>query len=160
MKKMALVVTAALALSACATSKEQSRLTEIAGTPLRDLNISTPEIPPVLRAALAQPYAVPAKQDCASLNSQVDALDDLLGADIDVPEEKQDRTEMARDMAGKAATGALQNTVEGAIPFRGWLRKLSGAERRSNEVQNALLAGKVRRGFLKGVMQARSCRLS
>ncbi|WP_256081888.1 hypothetical protein [Massilia sp. YIM B04103] len=157
MKNMAIVITAALALSACATSKEQSRITEIAGTPLRDLNISKPDIPAALREALDKPYAMPAKQDCPSLNAQLDTLDDLLGPDIDVPEEKQDRTEMARDMAGKAATGALQNTVEGAIPFRGWLRKLSGAERHSNEVQHALLAGKIRRGFLKGMMHARAC---
>ncbi|MBB3120401.1 hypothetical protein [Pseudoduganella violacea] len=159
MKTMALAIAAALALTACA-SPEQARITEIAGTPLRDLNISKPEIPAALREALDKPYATPAQQDCPSLASQVDTLDDLLGPDIDAPEEKQGRTEMARDMASKAATGALQNTVEGAIPFRGWLRKLSGAERHSKEVQNALLAGKIRRGFLKGVMQTRACSLA
>jgi len=47
--------------------------------------------------------------------------------------------------------------VEGAIPFRGWLRKLSGAERHSKQAQTAVLAGKVRRGYLRGIMASNSC---
>lgn len=142
---------AVLALSACAT-KKQNRIEEISATPLRDLNISKAEIPAVLRAAMDHPYALPAERSCPALQDLVLELDDELGPDIDVPEEKLGALDASRQAVGNAATGALQRTVEGAIPFRGWIRKLSGAERQSRQVQAAVLAGKIRRGFLKGVM--------
>jgi hypothetical protein len=156
MHRLALVLVA-LTLSACA-SKEQQNIGDIAATPLRDLNISKVEIPEMLQAASNNPYQTPASMSCPSLLEQVSALDELLGPDVDAPEEKLARDAMAREALGKAATGALQNTVEGAIPFRGWLRKLSGAERHSRHAQEAVLAGKVRRGFLKGIMQSQDCR--
>jgi hypothetical protein len=43
------------------------------------------------------------------------------------------------------------------IPFRGWVRKLDGAERHSKEVAAAIAAGSVRRAFLKGVGQTLGC---
>ena len=58
---------------------------------------------------------------------------------------------------GNAAVGALQKTVEGAIPFRGWVRKLTGAERYSRKVAAAITAGSIRRAFLKGVAAADGC---
>lgn len=147
---------AVLALSACA-SKEQNRIEDISATPLRDLNLAKVEIPGVLSDAMANPYLAPADRSCPVLLAQVAGLDEELGPDIDVPEEKLGRMDASREALGKAATGALQNTVEGAIPFRGWLRKLSGAERHSRQAQAAVLAGKIRRGYLKGLMASSSC---
>jgi len=148
---------AALALSACAT-KDQNRIQDIGATPLRDLNIAKVEIPEVLRDAMNNPYQRPADHGCPTLLAQLAALDEELGPDIDVPEEKLGRLDASREALGNAATGALQNTVEGAIPFRGWLRKLSGAERHSRQAQAAVLAGKIRRGYFKGLMTAQDCR--
>lgn len=155
MQRLTLAI-AALALAACAT-KEQNRIEDIAATPLRDLNVAKVEIPPVLREALANPYLMPADRTCPALLAHVASLDEELGPDIDVHEEKAGRMDASRAALGNAAGGALQNTVEGAIPFRGWLRKLSGAERHSREAQAAVLAGKIRRGYLKGVMASASC---
>jgi len=156
MKKFAVVVGVALLLGACA-SKDQDRMEDIAKTPLRDLNIKKVDVPAVLREAVEKPYAMPSDLSCTALSNQVLALDELLGPDIDAPEIKLETEEAAQAELRKAAGGALQNTVEGAIPFRGWLRKLSGAERHTRRVQEAMLAGKIRRGYLKGVMQSRSC---
>jgi len=150
---------AVLSLSACATQKEQDRIEEISKTPLRDLNISKVEIPGVLRDAMGNPYKSPADRSCPALQAQVADLDEELGPDLDVPEEKLSNMEKGREALSNAATGALQNTVEGAIPFRGWLRKLSGAERQSRHAQAAVLAGKVRRGYLKGIMASTSCHM-
>jgi hypothetical protein len=147
---------AALALSACAT-QEQSRIEDISVTPLRDLNIAKVEIPPILSEAMAHPYSLPADRSCTGLLAQIASLDEQLGPDIDVPEETLNRTDASRAALSKAATGALQNTVEGAIPFRGWLRKLSGAERHSRQAQAAVLAGKIRRGYLKGLLASSPC---
>ena len=38
--------------------------------------------------------------------------------------------ERGSDAVENSAIGALQSTAEGIIPFRGWVRKLTGAERR------------------------------
>jgi len=43
---------------------------------------------------------------------------------------------------------------ESLIPYRSWVRKLSGAERASKAVAAAISAGMVRRGFLKGMLQS------
>lgn len=157
MKKLLLVVLVA-SLSACA-STEQNRVGDIAATPLRDFNIKPTDIPPVLVEAKQKPYAAPFDQSCEGLGRQVAVLDDVLGADLDAESvsDEVSKTERAKTAVGKAATGALQKTVEGAIPFRGWVRKLSGAERHSNEASAAIAAGTARRAFLKGLALGRSC---
>ena len=106
---------------------------------------------------MGNPYKTPADKSCPALLAQLTDLDEELGPDIDAPEEKKGKIDASRDALGNAATGALQRTVEGAIPFRGWLRKLSGAERHSKQAQSAILADKIRRGYLKGIMASNSC---
>jgi hypothetical protein len=156
MNKLLLAVLA-VALSACATS-QQEKVGSIAATPLNDLNVGNTVIPPVLQKAKAQPYAMPADMACATLQAEVDLLDVALGADIDEPEPESDNSgSRAEKVVGGAALGAMQRTVEGAIPFRGWLRKLSGAERHARDVAAAITAGSVRRGFLKGIAVTRAC---
>jgi hypothetical protein len=126
-KHLALAI---LTLAGCAAPQQQ-RAGEIAATPLRDFNLSSKTIPPVLLEARKHPYVLPADQTCAGLLAQV-----------------------------RAALGnALQKTVEGAIPFRGWVRKLSGAERHSEDIAASIGAGTARRAFLKGVAVARTCQV-
>jgi hypothetical protein len=159
----AVLLTSALLLSACASRQPappaesqgtNARVTQAVTTPLSDLNLMKTEIPPLLQAAAAGPYAPPADSSCAALNSAVLALDELLAPDLDAPPEaKQSLTERG----GDAALNALQRTAEGAVPFRGWLRKLSGAERQSRRVEAAIEAGQARRSFLKGMRAGRGC---
>jgi hypothetical protein len=65
--------------------------------------------------------------------------------------------EKGTTMAGDSAIDALRGTTEGLIPFRGWVRKLTGAERHSKEVASAIAAGIVRRAYLKGIGQSHGC---
>jgi hypothetical protein len=58
---------------------------------------------------------------------------------------------------GQAAIGAVRGAAEGVVPFRGWVRKLTGAEQYSKDVAAAIAAGTIRRAFLKGVGQANGC---
>jgi len=60
-------------------------------------------------------------------------------------------------MAGDAAMDAFKGVAEDVIPFRGLVRKLSGAERHSKKVTAALVAGSVRRAYLKGMRVAQGC---
>ena len=87
------------------------------------------------------------------------ALDAVLGADLDAPPRSDDPglVERGGTAVGDAAVGAFRRTAEDVVPFRGWVRKLSGAERYSKEVAAAIAAGTIRRGFLKGLGQAAGC---
>ena len=80
--------------------------------------------------------------------SEVSALDEVLGPDLDLPEE-----ERARISAGRMA-----KTVVGSfIPFRGLIREVSGANDHDRRIRAAIQAGLARRGFLKGAGQAKGC---
>lgn len=150
------LLTAALVLTACASSS-QDKVATAATTPLSDLNVVRADIPEVLQAAQRAPYAPPADASCSGLAAAVHALDEVLGADLDAPPGSGSPSLL--DRGEDAATGALQRTAEGVIPFRGWVRKLSGAERYARHVSAAITAGGVRRGYLKGLAAAKACPL-
>ena len=127
-------------------------------TPLSDLNLIRAEISPALTAAVKGPYLPVADKSCATISNEVMALDYALGVDLDAPAGAEpDLVEKGGAELGNAAVGALRRTVEGAIPFRSWIRKFSGAEKHSREVATAVAAGIVRRAFLKGLGQAYAC---
>ncbi len=162
--RITLALLIAISLTACAATDE-ARVSKAAVTPLNDFNLANAPIPQVLQAALKSPYALPAMPaapDCAALALEVAALDAVLGPDVDAAGSVINKGlgangEIVGDVVGDEAASALQRTAEGIVPFRGWIRKLSGAERRQREVAAAIAAGAVRRGFLKGVRAARSC---
>ncbi|MCD2340092.1 hypothetical protein LRH25_07020 [Ideonella azotifigens] len=145
-------------LAGCA-STDSTRTTDAVTAPLNDLNLVQADIPPKLLAVQKQPYLVPPGHSCGSLAFEVKELDDVLGPDLDAPPSVADTGLVARgtDEVKGAAFGALRSTTEGLVPFRGWVRKLSGAERYSKQVEAAIAAGTVRRAFLKGLMAARAC---
>lgn len=149
----------ALALSACSSTNGGKGVTDAATTPLSDLNLVKADIPAILAEALKSPYRPPAATGCEAIAAEVTQLETVLGADLDVPASaaRPSLIERGGTAAGDAAVGALRGAAEGVIPFRGWVRKLSGAERYSREVAAAIAAGSVRRSYLKGVGQARGC---
>lgn len=151
---LALTTATVLALSACA-SASQDKVSHAATTPLSDLNVVRADIPEVLKAAAAAPYALPADASCTGVAAAIHALDEVLGPDLDAPHTAGNPGLL--DRGEDAATGALQRTAEGVIPFRGWVRKLSGAERYARQVSAAITAGGVRRGFLRGLAAAKAC---
>jgi hypothetical protein len=148
MTKIALLSLSLLLLAGCASNDAG----KAAVTPLNDLNVVRAEIPPVLLAAQKAPYAAPADKTCAALATDVQALDAVLGADLDTP-----HTEGKPSLIERGGSQVLQSAAEGVIPFRGWVRKLSGAERYSREVAAAIFAGTVRRAYLKGLGGAAGC---
>jgi hypothetical protein len=141
------------------TPSVSKQMSEAAATPLSDLNLVRTKIPPVLLQAQRAPYAPPVDPSCEGLASEIRQLDAALGPDLDAPSSSGDPglVERGRSEAGGAAVGALRHTAEGLVPFRGWVRKLSGAERHSRQVLDALTAGLVRRAYLKGLGHARGC---
>lgn len=147
-----------LALAACA-SRTASRMGSAATAPLSDLNIIRADIPEILAEAQLHPYQVPDDASCAALAAEIHKLDDVLGADLDAPASDSSPSLLDRsgDFAEDQAVGAVKRTAEGLIPFRGWVRKLSGAERYSQKVSASITAGSVRRAFLKGIATSQHC---
>lgn len=152
------LLTLSLSLVACA-SKTQSQIGSAATTPLSDLNIVKVDIPEILEIAKKKPYLLPADQNCSAIAIEVHKLDQVLGPDLDAPVSETDPSLLDRgtEAAENTAVGALRSTAEGLIPFRGWVRKLSGAERYSKRVSSAISAGSMRRAFLKGVGASQAC---
>jgi hypothetical protein len=152
------LLSSALALLAGCAS-QPGAVGQAASTPLSDLNLVRAEIPPVLAAAQRAPYAPPAERSCSALAADVQALDAVLGADLDAPPRGDDPglIERSGGVVGDAAVGAVRRTAEDVVPFRGWVRKLTGAERHAREVQAAATAGTIRRAYLKGLAQAAGC---
>lgn len=142
-----------------ATPPISKQLSGAATTPLNDLNLVRAKIPPALLAAQKTPYAPPADPSCDGLAAEIRQLDAALGADLDAPSTPGHRglVEWGRTEASEAAVGAVRHSAEGLIPFRGWVRKLTGAERYSRQVTGAIAAGIVRRAYLKGLGQGQGC---
>lgn len=125
-----------------------------ATAPLDDLNLRRQEVPEVLISARRAPYTVDGLRRCAAVIAQIDDLDAALGPDVDQPQP----TQTTGEQAGNAALDIVRDTATDFIPLRSWVRRLSGAAAHDREVQAAIRAGLVRRGFLKGIAQQRGCR--
>lgn len=157
---------AAAALSACASTPKQqgtvqrpNTLADAATTPLSDLNVKRVKIPEVLQRAVRDPYDPRGMGECRGIAAEVDRLDDALGPDADDVTPPDDRTKNQKraDDAHAVAVTAMREGVSSAIPFRGWVRQLSGAAKQQREVQQAITAGSIRRGYLKGVGMRLNC---
>jgi hypothetical protein len=113
------------------------------------------KIPDILLQSLSDPYARPPHNwKCGQLAALVRPLDEALGPDIDrIPPGDENLMDRSRE----TALGAAADLASDAIPFRGWVRRLSGAERHDKLVQSAIIAGDVRRGYLKGLGETKGC---
>ncbi len=166
----ALLLAAVAVLGGCASAdpagstpdgaaKLGGQIGQAASAPLNDLNLVRAEIPPVLQAAQRNPYAPPADRACEPLGTEIRTLDAVLGADLDTPVTGSNPSLIERGTGalGDAAVGAIRGAAEGVVPFRGWVRRLSGADRYSKDVAAAIAAGTIRRAYLKGVGEAQGC---
>lgn len=123
--------------------------------PLHDLNITRQPIPPVLLSAITNPYAPPVPRTCAAIERQVDVLQSALGADLDEPQTPQSPSLTLQN--GKIGLALLHGAAESLLPFAGFVRTLTGAGRHDELVIEAITAGSVRRGYLKGMGEVMRC---
>jgi len=138
------------------TTSEANResLKGAAEAPLRDVNVLRTKVPVVLLYAMADPYGRPPPGwKCKDLIAMVEPLDDALGDDLDAPSQQPGMKEKGRSSVMGLAAGAASDM----IPFRSWVRRLTGAERHDQLVQDAITAGAVRRAYLKGLGEAKGC---
>ena len=134
-----------------AAPPQRNEFVSAIGQPLADFNINQTEIPDSLRKAVHDPYA--ALAGCAAMASEIAGLDQALGLDLDADAVKTTK----RRMVSRAAAGAIRRFSVSWIPMRGIVRTVSGAEAHARKVQDAALAGAVRRAYLKGFGERDGC---
>lgn len=148
------VLCAVALLAGCATEPmpppgEQADVSHSLGQPLRDLSLIREIAPEVLLRAAAAPYSLDGVSDCAGTQAEIQRLDLALGPDL----------QPAAKSEGVSVSGLAADLVSGAIglPFRGVVRLMTGAQSREAALRAAVLAGMVRRGFLKGRLERMGC---
>jgi len=142
-----------------ATTQTRDGFTDAALTPFEDLNLRRREIPALL-AVMDNPYDIPAELGCDEINAMIGKLDAVLGRDWDAPEpDERLKTEVLGDEAAEATLSAVRSGVTGWIPFRGLIRKATGAESHEKKYNRAYKIGAQRRTYLKGYGLAKGCDL-
>lgn len=150
--------------------------------PLEDINLKQRPIPEKLQQVVDNPYSMPPQMLCENINKEITELDDLLGPDVCTPQNPSGFPQYQsmppsigictpKDQAGVAISRKGEYVEQGAgmarehvvgivsgkasiIPFRGIVRKISGAEKHSKAMARAYEAGKLRRAFLKGLLMS------
>jgi hypothetical protein len=140
-----------------ALDKAQSGAGHAALSPLEDINLRRDKIPERLKQ-IKNPYDLKLDLTCEDIESEVVALDALLGRDWDVPPpDKAALKERAADGASTAFLDTLASQASGLIPYRGIVRTVSGANAHSKKVLKAYERGSHRRTFLKGIGYMKGC---
>lgn len=126
-------------------------------TPLEDVGLVRPDIPPAL-ASITYPYGVASLGgSCAQVAYELGALDVALGAESYAPKAKENMSQRGVDAAAGAVVDAAEGAADSVVPFRGWIRKASGADRAARKAARAVEMGQTRRAFLRGYGAALGC---
>jgi hypothetical protein len=121
--------------------------------PLADINLKRRTVPAELTAILANPYALEGIRTCRQVIAEVQKLNTVLGDDVDRIE-----VDPVTRKRREGAAGVTRGVISSLIPFRSLIREVSGARASEQDYREAIFAGVIRRGFLKGYGQARRCR--
>lgn len=141
------------------TLQQKDTVRDAVAAPLEDLNLKQTAIPPVLNRAVEAPYDLTGLSRCEGVAAEIGRLDAALGPDLDEtpPSDPRSRGKKVADAAYGVGVGEVRRAAQHGLPFRGWIRKLTGAARHDRAVQAAIQAGGVRRGYLKGVGMRMNC---
>ena len=122
--------------------------------PLKDLNLMKDKIPPEIQAILDKPYSLKGLKTCSQYSTAIGKLTHVLGPDVDsgVAEKKGENP-------GEFALSVGQSVAGSLIPGTGIIRKISGADAAQKKAAAAVLAGQLRRAYLKGTARAKSCKV-
>ncbi len=157
--RIAILTVMGLSLAACASTKDRGtfqgaetlNVEAVVKSPVHDIGLDNIEIPEYL-ATMKNPYAnIPS--NCGAIKADLLTLNDLLGFDLDIPEDEALRREQTALNATSSTIGSI------LIPFRGVVRAISGAASNEREARQAYKRGLVRRAYIKGMAQEMGCSL-
>ena len=150
----------ALAQTDQGTMQQRDTFRDAATAPLEDLNLKQKSIPPVLQRAVTDPYDVTGLNRCEPIAAEIGRLDAALGPDLDEapPPDNRSKGKKVADAAYGAGVAGVRDTTRDVLPFRNWIRRLTGASKHDKAVAKAIQSGGVRRGYLKGLYNAVTCK--
>ena len=117
--------------------------------PLSDLNLRSKEIPLILTLAQEEPYNLTEVVGCEAVLGEIARLDSVLGPDANEPAQRKGLVNRGLQVGG--------DVLGGMIPFRGLVRRISGARAEKKRWEAAVYAGVARRSFLKGYLAGQAC---
>jgi len=159
MGRIAAAVVLSLAVASCSTGRTADTrrgVTDAAYTPLRDVNLMRPEIPLLLRN-LQYPYSTATLTDCAAIVREIGQLDAVLGPESYQPGPNRNIWDRSGDFLEEQTINAAEGTASDLIPFRSWVRRISGASAAEREALRAVANGQQRRTFLRGYGASLGC---
>jgi hypothetical protein len=153
------LATPAVAQTDQGTMQQHDTFRDAATAPLEDLNLKQKAIPPVLQRAVEDPYDVTGLDRCEPIAAEIGRLDAALGPDLDEapPPDERSRGKKVADAAYGLGVSGVRDTTRDVLPFRSWVRKLTGAAKHDKAIRKAIESGAVRRGYLKGVGMRMNC---
>ena len=157
--KFAVVLAACVSIVSCSTGRTADTRRGVSGAasiPLRDIGLVRPEIPLLLRN-LQYPYSTASLTNCAAVTHEISQLDSVLGPESDQPGTNRNVWDRSGDFVEEQAIQAAENTAEDLIPFRSWVRRISGANRAERDALRAVANGQQRRTFLRGYGASLGC---
>lgn len=157
--RLAAVLLLSIATAACSTGRTADTrrgVADAAVSPLRDVNLIRQEIPLLLRN-LDYPYSTATLVDCNAVAREIGALDAVLGPESFQPGPDRNIWDRGGDFMEEQAIDAAQDTAQDLIPFRSWVRRISGASRAEREALRAFANGQQRRTFLRGYGASLGC---
>ena len=127
--------------------------------PLRDVGLMKKKIPYAL-SRIADPYAEPTGPGCAWLSYELTQLSAALGSEVSVMPvaDRSTTSERGSRMAIEAARDMIRSSGSRILPGRSIIRRLSGASSSDELYKAAKERGMVRRGYLKGLSDAKNCK--
>ncbi len=157
--KLIAVAAVSVSLAACSTGRTADTrrgVTDAAYSPLRDVNLIRPEIPLLLRN-LQYPYSTATLTDCGAVRHEIGQLDAVLGPESYQPGPDRNVWDRSGDFVEEQVIDAAEGTAQDLIPFRSWVRRISGASRAEREALRAVANGQQRRTFLRGYGASLGC---
>lgn len=161
MARVGILIVAICAVTGSAAAAQESTTQQVRDSagrivtaPLRDLNVKQDPIPPLLLAVMDAPYSLAGLNGCAQYKAEIGRLTAVLGPDVDSPEASSSSA-----TATEFVLGTAESVAGSLIPGAGLIRRFSGADAARRHAQAAVLAGQLRRAFLKGRASGRNCRL-
>ncbi|MBL8545287.1 MAG: hypothetical protein JNL81_02420 [Hyphomonadaceae bacterium] len=154
---MALAV--CLGVAACSTGRTADTrrgVTGAASIPLRDVGLMRQEIPLLLRN-LQYPYSTASLTDCAAVAREISQLDAVLGPESYQPGPNRNIWDRSGDFVEDQTIQAAEDAASDLIPFRSWVRRISGASRAERDALRAVANGQQRRTFLRGYGASLGC---
>lgn len=134
---------------------DKASLGEVMLTPLSDINLRKQRIPEKL-ASLETPYDAVTDKTCRGLISEIVALDNILGPDMD-SHIYEDRDAKGKRKMRELGLDVAEAGVGSFVPFRGILRAATGAKLHENEIEREYRKGVARRSYLRGLASSQRC---